>query len=235
MEKVKTIEHAGLKINIYADESPESLREWSNLGTIVYAHRHYCLGDEDIRAELEDFDGWEEYRAHLIKERDALVILPVYLYDHSGQTIRTTPFGDRWDSGQVGFIYATRAKIMEEFSEQFSLPKVTEILESEIKDFDTYIRGEVYGYMIELPDGTKEGGCWGFLGDYEESGLIDEAKAEAEGIADTIAQHKKAEAMAYDEAARDSIVEQIKGGAKIGTAENKNGKTITWYLETKTS
>ncbi len=42
------------------------------------------------------------------------VILPLYLYDHSGITMSTGAFSCRWDSGQVGWIYAEKKKFIEE-------------------------------------------------------------------------------------------------------------------------
>lgn len=46
------------------------------------------------------------------------VVLPLWLYDHTGITIsvgeRVYPYNDRWDSGQVGFIALTKYKTMEE-------------------------------------------------------------------------------------------------------------------------
>ena len=42
------------------------------------------------------------------------VILPVYMYDHSGVTINTGGFSCGWDSGQVGWIYCEKKKLLEE-------------------------------------------------------------------------------------------------------------------------
>jgi hypothetical protein len=42
------------------------------------------------------------------------VILPLYVYEHSGVTMRTYPFGCRWDSGQAGYIYALKSKFLKE-------------------------------------------------------------------------------------------------------------------------
>jgi hypothetical protein len=50
------------------------------------------------------FDKWVE---------DKVCIKDLYLYDHSGITISTSPFSCGWDSGQVGFIYLTRQKCEE--------------------------------------------------------------------------------------------------------------------------
>lgn len=46
--------------------------------------------------------------------KDKVAILPLYLYDHSGLTMSTSDFGDRWDSGCVGFIYMDKDTAMKE-------------------------------------------------------------------------------------------------------------------------
>jgi len=101
---------------MFQDEHPESPRKWDNLGTMACFHRRYTLGDEDIPFSSDDFNGWDEMEAYIYKELKALIVLPLYLYDHSGITINTTGFSCRWDSGQVGFIYITKDKIMKEYN-----------------------------------------------------------------------------------------------------------------------
>lgn len=48
-------------------------------------------------------------------------------------------------------------------------------LESEFKLYEAWAVGDVYGYVIEDSDGDELGSCWGFYGDIEESGLVEEA------------------------------------------------------------
>lgn len=43
------------------------------------------------------------------------IVLPLYLYDHSGITMNTTGFSCPWDSGQVGWIYASKEDALKEF------------------------------------------------------------------------------------------------------------------------
>ena len=42
--------------------------------------------------------------------------------------------------------------------------KVREWLEGEIETFDQYIRGDVYGFIVE-EDGEEIDSCWGFYGE----------------------------------------------------------------------
>jgi len=131
---------------------------------------------------------------------DHVVMLPLYLYDHSGITMSTGPFSCPWDSGQVGWIYATKEMIREEYgitriSKQL-LKKVEVLLESEVKEYDQYLTGDVWGYDVKLlkrhadaepgsfdendADVLEEESCWGFFGsDY----CLEEARTVAENLA----------------------------------------------------
>lgn len=114
-----------------------------------------------------------------------VVMLDLYLYDHSGITMRTTPFSCPWDSGQVGYIYVVREDVLKEFSAKILTPalrkKAVEIMQGEVEVYDQYLTGEVYGYMIRKKGEDWEGGCWGFYGDiHDQGGLIEQAKDEVD-------------------------------------------------------
>jgi hypothetical protein len=127
-------------------------REWDNLGKMVCFNRNYSLGD-NTTIRHEEFDSWDEMEAYLIKEYKAEVILPLYLYDHSMITMNTTGFSCRWDSGQVGFIYATREDILNGYGgkkiTKTLREKAEKVLLSEVEVYDQYIRGDVYFFNIE--------------------------------------------------------------------------------------
>jgi hypothetical protein len=172
-------------IRIEQDENPMNPRtEWDNFGIIAYKHRNYILGEEEIN-DPDDFlaglAGVEPDKDNLMElAQRKNVILPVYLYDHSGITISCHPFSCPWDSGQVGYIYATYEQIRKEYNVKHVTKKVIEkvknLLRSEIETFDNYLTGEVYGFIVEDKDGEDVDSCWGFYG---EDG-IKEAKTEAE-------------------------------------------------------
>lgn len=164
------------KLKIERDEWCSSPREWDNLGTMVCFHSRYDLGDKhDYNSS--DYDSWEEMKNAIIKNEDVAEILPIYLYDHSGITISTSPFGCRWDSGQIGWIYTTK-----EQSRRWFLAKritkrikrhINEILIAEVEEYDQYIRGNCYCYTIEDEDGNEIDSCGGFIGDDPlENGLL---------------------------------------------------------------
>jgi hypothetical protein len=108
---------------------------------------------------------------------DAAVVLPLYLYDHSGITMNTAGFACKWDSGQVGFIYATKEKIREVFGwkrlTKKRLQQIQDILDGEVKTYDQYLTGDVYGYTIEK-NGEHIDSCWGYYGQED---CLNEAKS----------------------------------------------------------
>ena len=68
------------------------------------------------------------------------MILPLYLYDHSGITMNTTGFSCPWDSGQVGWIYADKRRIEAEYGKVTpeTVEKARQVLEGEVKSYDYF-------------------------------------------------------------------------------------------------
>lgn len=162
-------------LKIVLDESPENPREWDNLGTMVCWHKRYDLGDKHAFGTPEDF--WRFVRKNGGEKQ--FVVLPLYLYDHSGLAMSTRPFNDPWDSGQVGYIYASYAKIKENFGVKKVTAevrqKVEELLKGEVEEYSLYLEGRVYGFVAYSWTGHNfevEDSCYGFFGeDPKENGL----------------------------------------------------------------
>jgi hypothetical protein len=113
---IRTIKHAGCEIIISNEEYAQNPRtEWDNMGTMVCFHNRYDLGDKEHGYDSRDFNGWGELEAKIVKDHDPALILPLYLYDHSGLTISTKPFSCKWDSGQIGFIFVSKTNARREF------------------------------------------------------------------------------------------------------------------------
>jgi hypothetical protein len=131
-------------IKVMPDDTAESPREWDNLGVMACWHRRYNLGDVQPK---EDPAEWLKENAP-----EGSVVLPLYLMDHSGISISTGSFGDRWDSGQVGWIVATPEKIREAFM---------------VKRITAKVRRQ------HVPKDDQNDSCWGFIG----SDALDAMKA----------------------------------------------------------
>lgn len=150
------------------DPSPESPREWDNLGKMVCFHRRYKLGDEHDY-NFTDVESWEELERLVTKREKACVVLPLYLYDHSGITMNTTGFSCRWDSGRVGLIYMTKETYLSNFGGKIMTKKrkehAKELLVGEVETYDQFLTGDVYGFRILDEDDNEIDSCWGYYGE----------------------------------------------------------------------
>lgn len=169
MEPVETLEYKGKTIEIHQDMDPQNPRtDFEQIDTMVCFHKRYNLGDKhDYKSE--DYSSWDEMEAAIRKEHKPVVLLPLYLYDHSGITISTSPFHCRWDSGQIGFVFINRKDALANWTGKRVSPalrkKCEEYIASSVNEYDQYLRGDVYGYIIKGPDGEEEQSCWGYYGE----------------------------------------------------------------------
>lgn len=148
----------GYTIGIELDENGAGFdpREETKLGTMACKHNRYTLGDaNDI--PWDDFSSWDEVETYLRREFKPAIILPLWLYDHSGLSMRTYPHGQhaRFDGGQVGFIYVTKDTIRDWYGvsriSKKLLEKLTKTLTNEVLEYSSYLNGEVYTVYIWEP------------------------------------------------------------------------------------
>ena len=173
----KTLDN-GYTVKICYDEYAESPREWENAGTVTLLQGlRYSFGDEtESREAIRE-----------IMENPQNLVLPIYLYDHSGITINTTGFSCRWDSGQAGVIYMTKEKAVQEWGKKICTKAVKEkaltCMRAEVEDLDQYITGTVYAFEIYDREGEFCDSCSGFYG--EESYCLSEGEAAANYLAES--------------------------------------------------
>jgi len=175
-------------LRVIQDSDPESPREWDSLGTMYCMHRRYNLGDVQLKSS--DYNSWEEVKKSFNTKENA-VVLPLYLMDHSGLTLQTKPFGGingHFDSGQVGFIVATKKEIRKNFGiknvTKKYIKQVTEMLVAEVEIYNQFLSGDVYGYEhFEIDSEGNENNihsCWGFFGDdIATNGMLDHIEGDA--------------------------------------------------------
>ena len=160
MEDMMTVSSDGYKLSVFRDEDAPNPREWDNLGRMVCWHRRYNLGDEHSFEDVEDFLESEEYK-------NAIVILPVYMYDHSGLAFSTVSFEDKWDSGQVGYIYVTQERAKMFFGREITESDhegIKELLVGEVETYDQYFQGDCYGFKISNEHGDVVDSASGYYG-----------------------------------------------------------------------
>lgn len=101
------------------------------------------------------------------------VILPLYLYDHSGITMSTSKFSCPWDSGQVGWIYAPLSKVTEEYGTDTHpehgtpLARATRYLTGEVTTYDDYLTNNIHAYTITDPSDDIIDSCYDFYPEHD--------------------------------------------------------------------
>ncbi len=164
-----------MTITIHYDNYTESPREWCNLGTIVAAHHRYNLSDVAFPQAGDHGSLLDDFKTYLANDQSLtlsdVIYLPVYMYEHSGIAISSTPFNCRWDSGQLGFIYVTKQQIYKDYSVKRISPKllatITNILNNELELYDHYLQGYCYEYRI-YDNNECIDSCGGFLGELKD-------------------------------------------------------------------
>jgi hypothetical protein len=169
-------EYKGYQIKFEQETRAESPREMMDeLARMICFHKRYFLGDKHDMSIEELLE---------VVARDDVVAMPLYLYDHSGlamSTSRTWPFDCPWDSGQVGYIYATYEEVLNwfggtEMTEELKA-RALDSMESEVRTYNSYLAGDVWMWQVEKDDVFIEGvgGYYGWDDNYEY--MLSEAKA----------------------------------------------------------
>ena len=157
-------------VKVVRDDNPISPREDDNLGKMVCFHKRYNLGDKHDY-NFHNYDSWDEMSSDIIREENVSVILPLYLYDHSGITMNTTGFSCLWDSGQVGFVFVSKNDVRKEYGvkriSKKLREKVTKLLIGEVETYDKYLTGDVYGYEVTDENDNLIESCWGYYDEDE--------------------------------------------------------------------
>ena len=185
---MKTYTKDNINLTIEQDVHPENPRELDNLSIMLCMHNSYNLGDK-VDLDLSTCSSWVDVETAIHNTfKDILFCTPLYLYDHSGLSISSTPFSCPWDSGQIGFAFLRKSRI----KDRLGIKKITEkeinqariILAHEIEIYDQYLKGDVYGFTVtnaslcphcSQPITELIDSCWGFYGtDWTNNGLAEQ-------------------------------------------------------------
>jgi len=197
-DAVEVKDFKGYKINIYQDDCNDSPADWGddNLFLVAY-HRDFSV--EGIRVYNKLPEGVKrdpKDKGHLLIEKSAAVafarnepdgydkelfkkyhVFGLEAYIHSGVVLALSQEGNfcdrQWDVSQLGLVFVAK-------KEWRIREKAKQAARGLIETWNDNLSGNVYGYMIEHPDGQESGGCWGYYGDPDKSGLVNYAQAEIE-------------------------------------------------------
>lgn len=172
-------EYKGYTIEIRDDDERGNPRkDCDNLWTFACDHRRYTLGDMTPDKVPK---GWP------VKTTRAKTL---YLYDHSGITIATTPFSCPWDSGIVGVALLPLKRAKQEFGGVTWTSKLKDgrtleeacdsALAGEISAYDDYLVGKaLYSATIVAEDGEIVQSYGGFE---DEAEAIADAKQHIDSL-----------------------------------------------------
>jgi hypothetical protein len=161
-------------LKIVRDESPSDPLEDMDWATFAGWNRRYHIGNEQPQCEPQ------EYLEELQQEHgDKLIILPVYMHDHGFVSYSCADFNDRWDSGQVGFIWTTQERW--QGSTDYEPPTVESLqntLRSIVDEYSSWASGDAWGFIAtEMEECShcseakevSDDSCWGFIGSNDDT------------------------------------------------------------------
>jgi hypothetical protein len=167
------INYKGYRIRIEQDDEQfNSPDEWGNDDSfLVYDHR-------DFFVERKVFNPDDIYEIMLSGKKlfDGYFFFPVYAYIHSGVSLQlrrwfNVPQGhNEFDVSFKGFALVKKEK------GTYTSDKAYIVAEGLLHTWNDYLSGNVYGFITEDKNGEQIDSCWGFYGNPERSGLIDDAK-----------------------------------------------------------
>lgn len=164
----KTIEQPRLVIK--HDDSPESPREWDNLGYFITSEQRYMSPDgkkaEGVQSIVEsaaDDANNSEHHAELITAainemgETVKAIYLVYRYEH-GNVIYRRGTASGFDYSNCGFYIVTdkTADILGTPADRFDA-----VIDGELETYSAYTNGDVYGFTLYDDNGEHEDSCWG--------------------------------------------------------------------------
>jgi len=174
-EAIETIEYKKYTINIYQDGSPESPDEWGDNNVfLVSYHSDFTVERDDIITKDEasailsgDYSEYDKQNCKAIEKKYHIFGLEAYI--HSGISLSISYEGNypdrRWDVSQLGVVLVSK-------DETKLRKKAKEMAEILIKNWNMYLSGDIYGYIVEETDDS----CWGHYGKEGKEDMVEEAK-----------------------------------------------------------
>jgi hypothetical protein len=110
---------------------------------------------------------------HSFDKSEFVYCAPVYGLSHSGLSISLGSFNDPWDSAMIGFYAVSASEAEAWFGKDYVIGQVEAQAESEVKEMDSAIRGDVYYVVVEKrescgkanhPEYELVESCGGFIG-----------------------------------------------------------------------
>lgn len=187
MQPYETREQDGFTLKLYVDDMAENPFEmFDQATTLALDSRDYDFGSNHMGVreatghDWEDFfasyytgveykhGGWDLLKRYMRMRDGVVAMVPIHLADYgSGEmSCFITSEPDSYESLEFAFI--TREDFDKMVGSSNAYPNDQQharmILEAEVKEFNSYLEGDVWGYAIEDECGEILDSCWGFYG-----------------------------------------------------------------------
>lgn len=167
------MDYKGCTISIAQDENPQSPNEWGNEELfLVGYHRDFTVKRDKIitKSDAVDIVNCEGDNSHIT---DKYYCFGLEAYIHSGVVLALSQegsFPDRqWDVSQLGLVLVSKL----EFNTKEKARKAALSL---IEEWNDYLSGNVWGFMVRDKNSKLLDSCWGFYGDEGKEEALKEAK-----------------------------------------------------------
>ena len=163
-------DNSGRFFKLFYDEYSESPRLDDNVATILTWERDYSSPDENNDtfeefAEKHGVDVSKEWDLDSVMDamrEEGYYVVPVYALHHGVSHYSIYDFHDRWDSGVVGVAFCKKQKGLPDNDDYLRM-----IIDREVKMYDTWVNGEIYGIALLGQDETVLDESVGYMMPYE--------------------------------------------------------------------
>ena len=144
-------DNSGHFFKLFYDKYSESPRLYDNVATILTWERNYNSPDENDDtlnefAKKHGVDIFHEWNMDSVMDamrKEGYCVVPVYALHHGVSHYSSYDFHDPWDFGVVGIAFCKKQKGRYDNDDL-----LRRIIEDEIKEYDAWVNGEVYGIML---------------------------------------------------------------------------------------
>lgn len=163
-------DNSGRFFKLFYDEYSESPRLCDNVATIFTWERNYNSPDENDDtfeefAEKHGVDVSKECNLDSVMDamrKEGYYVIPVYALHHGVSHYSIDDFNDPWDSGVVGVAFCKKQKGLYDSDDY-----LRGIIDQEIKEYDTWVNGEIYGIALLGQDAAVLDTSAGYMMPYE--------------------------------------------------------------------
>lgn len=143
-----------MKIRIEQDTDAQSPREYDDSVFLIANHRSFFVPPGKER----HFDVQEE----IDSRKKTHWVFPLEAYIHSGVCLALAGEGNfpdrQWDVSLLGAVFVPKA-------EQRLRKSARKIAQGKVDEWNQFLSGDVWGYVIEDDEGNHIDSCWGFYGE----------------------------------------------------------------------